>query len=144
MPNTWFQPAGLRKHLVESVRAQAKLGRVGFANHDGTCGFHATGHQAVFAGHKVFHQRAAQSGAQTGHIGQVFDGLGHAVHPAHGLATGQLRIALTRLCHQKFGFLQADDGIGLRIELRNAIECGLHDFLARHLLEVNGAGQIQG
>jgi hypothetical protein len=125
------------------VRAQTKFGRVGFANHDGTGRFHALGHEAVFRGHEVFHQRAAQTGAQTGHIGQVLDRLGHAMHPAHGFATGQLRIAFARLCHQKFGFLQADDGIGLRIELRNAIECGLHDFLARHLLEVNGSGQIQ-
>ncbi len=186
MPNTWFQPAGLRrlpmksepsatgsrqqtlgqrhgraataaagrfagvpgvaggaKHLVEGVRAQAKFGCVGFADDDGASGFHAPGHQAVLAGHEVFHQRTAQSGAQTLGIGQVLDGLGHAVHPAHGLAPGQLCIALARLSHQPFRFLQADDGIGLRVQASNALECGPHDLLARHLLAVYGAGQIQ-
>ena len=63
-------------------------------------------------------------------MGQVFDGLRHAVHPAHGFALGQLRIAFTGLSQQKFRLLQADDGVGLRVQACNAFECGLHDFLA--------------
>ena len=135
--------AGGSKHFVEGVRTQAEFRRVGLADHDSARRFDTLDHEAIFAGHKVFHERAAQSGAQALGIGQVLDGLGHAVHPAHRFAACELRIALTRLCHQKFGFLQADDGIGLRIQARNAFKGGLHHFLARHLLDVNGAGQIK-
>jgi hypothetical protein len=52
------------------------------------------------------------------------------MHPAHGFAACQLRISFFGLRHQKFGFLQVDDGIGLRTQASDALQRGLHQFLA--------------
>ena len=118
------------KHFVEGVRAQAKFGRVGFADDDGARGFHALRHQTVFAGHKVFHQGAAQSGAQSLHIGQVLDGLRDAVQPTHRLATGQLRIARIGLGEQRGAVHAAHDGIALRVEPVHLRQRRLHHLAA--------------
>ena len=40
--------SGGTKNFIESVRAQTKFWRVGFANHDATRGTHASCHQAIF------------------------------------------------------------------------------------------------
>ena len=60
--------SGGAKDFIESVRAQTKFRCVGFANHDATCGTHARGHQAIFAGWGKRCKWRAVAGAKACHI----------------------------------------------------------------------------
>ena len=136
--------AGDAKHVVESVRAQSKLGHIGFANDDAAGRLHALGHQAIFRRHKVAHQRRALHGGNARRVGEILDGLRHAVHPAHRLAARQLRITRLGLAQQIIAILQADDGVHLRVDIGNALQIGLHHLAAGELLAVDGLGQRVG
>ena len=48
------------EHLVEGVRAEAELGRVGLADDDAAGRLHALDHQRVVVGHAVGEQRRAE------------------------------------------------------------------------------------
>ena len=89
--------AGYAEHLIEGVRAQAELRRVGLADHNTAGRFHALHQQAILCRNKIAQQWRTLRGGNAGDVAQVFDRLRHAVHPAHRLAARQLRIALVSL-----------------------------------------------
>jgi hypothetical protein len=63
------------------------------------------------------------------------------MHPAHGLAARQLRIARIGLAQQVIGVLQADEGVDARVHVGNAPQIGLHHLAAGKLFAVDGLGQ---
>jgi hypothetical protein len=106
------------------------LRRVGFADHDAAGGFHSTDHQAVLGCQYVGRQWRTQTGAKTRSIGQILDGLGHAMHPAHGLIPCQLGISCIGLAEQFILVCEAHQGVAQGVVLGNLLQCHVHDLAA--------------
>ena len=132
------------KQGVEGVRAQAQLGHVGLADHDGACGFHARGHDAVGARQLLFQDSAAHGAGKAQCVAGVLDGLGNAMQPATCLTSCQLLVTLTSLLQQGIGWGAIDDGVVDRVEVIDACQVGLHDVGTGDLACMDAVGKFAG
>ena len=123
------------EHLVEGVRAEPELRRVGLADEDAARRLHARREQAVVRGHVVAEQGRAVGGGEAGGLGDVLDRLRQAkqeraLHVALARPC-QDRVAGSRFGEQQVAVAPADDGVDLRVDGVDAGEKGLHDLAAR-------------
>ncbi len=124
--------------------AQAELGHVALADDDRATGPDPRHADGIPLGHMLGKQRRTHAGGHPGGGRQVLDRLGHAVHPAHGLALGQLPVSLVGLLQQGLGVPQRDQGIDQWIAALDLRQVGLHHFAAGQLAGMDGPGQRQG
>ncbi len=89
-------------------------------------------------------QRRTEGGAQALGRRQVLDGLGHAVHPATGLALVQLAITLRRFGQHVLMGAQRDQRIHRRVEAFDLGQIRLHHFMAGHLPRMDRPRQFDG
>ena len=119
---------GRAEDLVEGLRTSTELGRIGFADGNGTTALETLDSQRVAFGDVVLVDRRTERRAQTGGFLQILVGDGQTVQRASFDATRQHRICGIGQGERVVVRDARDDSIHERVDTLNLREVRLHDL----------------